>query len=108
MRSPASCRFPCCRRVPVAFLDQCWGIHYFPESRTLDQHIAKLRKRIDTDPDHPLIETVRGVALPVSEEGMIQKGRMVTTKSAKLPENQGMGRIGPNTRKVDLAMFPTL
>ncbi len=42
-------------------LDQCWGIDYFPESRTLDQHIAKLRKRIETNPDHPLIETVRGV-----------------------------------------------
>lgn len=42
-------------------LDQCWGIDYFPESRTLDQHIAKLRKRIETDPEHPLIETIRGV-----------------------------------------------
>ena len=42
-------------------LDQCWGINYFPESRTLDQHIAKLRKRIEIDPNHPLIETVRGV-----------------------------------------------
>ena len=42
-------------------LNECWGIDYFPESRTLDQHIAKLRKRIETDSEHPLIETVRGV-----------------------------------------------
>ena len=43
-------------------LDRCWGIDYFPESRTLDQHIAKLRKRIETDSANPeLIETVRGV-----------------------------------------------
>ena len=42
-------------------LNQCWGLDYFPESRTLDQHIAKLRKRIETNPDRPLIETVRGV-----------------------------------------------
>ncbi len=42
-------------------LNQCWGLDYFPESRTLDQHIAKLRKRIEIDPDRPLIETVRGV-----------------------------------------------
>jgi two-component system, OmpR family, alkaline phosphatase synthesis response regulator PhoP len=42
-------------------LNQCWGIDYFPESRTLDQHIAKLRKRIEIDPDQPLIETVRGI-----------------------------------------------
>ena len=44
-----------------ALLDRCWGIDYFPESRTLDQHIAKLRKRIERDPANPeLIETVRG------------------------------------------------
>lgn len=42
-------------------LNRCWGIDYFPESRTLDQHIAKLRKRIETDPERPVIETVRGV-----------------------------------------------
>lgn len=43
-------------------LNRCWGIDYFPESRTLDQHIAKLRKRIERDPAAPeLIETVRGV-----------------------------------------------
>ncbi|MEM6916130.1 MAG: response regulator transcription factor [Verrucomicrobiota bacterium] len=43
-------------------LDHCWGMDYFPESRTLDQHIAKLRKRIERDPAHPeIIETVRGV-----------------------------------------------
>ncbi|MEO0448437.1 MAG: response regulator transcription factor, partial [Verrucomicrobiota bacterium] len=43
-------------------LDRCWGIDYLPESRTLDQHIAKLRKRIEADPAQPtIIETVRGV-----------------------------------------------
>jgi len=43
-------------------LNECWGVDYFPESRTLDQHISKLRKRIERDPDHPdLIETVRGL-----------------------------------------------
>jgi len=45
-----------------ALLDKCWGIDYLPESRTLDQHIAKLRKRIERDPEKPeIIETVRGV-----------------------------------------------
>ena len=43
-------------------LNRCWGIDYFPESRTLDQHIAKLRKRVEVDPANPtIIETVRGV-----------------------------------------------
>ncbi len=45
-----------------SLLDQCWGIDYFPESRTLDQHIAKLRKRIELDPlDPQIIETIRSV-----------------------------------------------
>jgi two-component system alkaline phosphatase synthesis response regulator PhoP len=43
-------------------LDRCWGMEYFPESRTLDQHISKLRKRIELDPLNPqIIETVRSV-----------------------------------------------
>lgn len=43
-------------------LNACWGVDYFPASRTLDQHIAKLRKRIEEDPANPaLIETIRGV-----------------------------------------------
>ena len=44
-----------------AILNRCWGLDYFPESRTLDQHIAKLRKKIERDPAAPeIIETVRG------------------------------------------------
>jgi DNA-binding response OmpR family regulator len=43
-------------------LDRCWGMDYYPESRTLDQHIAKLRKRVEIDAADPhVIETVRGV-----------------------------------------------
>jgi two-component system, OmpR family, alkaline phosphatase synthesis response regulator PhoP len=43
-------------------LNRCWGIDYFPDSRTLDQHVAKLRKRIEADPEKPsIVETVRGV-----------------------------------------------
>ena len=43
-----------------ALLDHGWGLNYFPESRTLDQHISKLRKRIEVDPlDPQIIETVR-------------------------------------------------
>jgi two-component system, OmpR family, alkaline phosphatase synthesis response regulator PhoP len=42
-------------------LNVCWGLEYFPESRTLDQHILNLRKKIERDPSRPeLIETVRG------------------------------------------------
>lgn len=42
-------------------LNACWGLEYFPESRTLDQHVLNLRKKIEADPSKPLlIETVRG------------------------------------------------
>jgi DNA-binding response OmpR family regulator len=45
-----------------AFLDTCWGIDYFPDSRTLDQHILLLRKKIEVDPAEPqIIRTVRAV-----------------------------------------------
>lgn len=41
-------------------LDRVWGVDYLPESRTVDQHIARLRKRIELNPDRPeIIETVR-------------------------------------------------
>lgn len=44
------------------FLDRCWGLDYFPESRTLDQHIAQLRRKIEVNPEMPvIIETVRGI-----------------------------------------------
>jgi DNA-binding response OmpR family regulator len=50
--------------VPVsrdAFLDECWGLEYFPDSRTLDQHVLMLRKKIEANPSNPMIiATVRG------------------------------------------------
>ncbi|MCL4158556.1 UNVERIFIED_CONTAM: hypothetical protein GTU68_056975 [Idotea baltica] len=42
--------------------NQCWGTNYLPNSRTLDQHISKLRKKIGDDPKNAsIIETVHGV-----------------------------------------------
>ena len=44
------------------FFNECWDLEYAPNSRTLDQHIAKLRKRIERDPKSPrIIATVHGV-----------------------------------------------
>ncbi len=45
-----------------AIFDRCWSEKFFPLSRTLDQHISKLRKRIEKDPACPvIIKTVHGV-----------------------------------------------
>lgn len=42
--------------------DQCWGRRYLPNSRTLDQHISKLRKTVERDVQAPkIIVTVHGV-----------------------------------------------
>ncbi|MGK0289147.1 MAG: two-component system alkaline phosphatase synthesis response regulator PhoP [bacterium] len=42
--------------------DACWGMDHMPNSRTLDQHISQLRKRIEIDPKNPkIIQTIRGV-----------------------------------------------
>jgi len=44
------------------FFDQCWGFDYLPNSRTLDQHVSQLRKKIEPDPRNPvIIKTVHGV-----------------------------------------------
>lgn len=53
------------RGKPVSrdlFLNTCWGLDYFPDSRTLDQHIFLLRKKIEPDAASPtLIQSVRAV-----------------------------------------------
>ncbi len=41
--------------------DAAWGYDHMPNSRTLDQHISKLRKHIEINPADPkLIQTVHG------------------------------------------------
>ncbi len=45
-----------------ALLNAVWGVDYFGTTRTLDQHIAQLRKKIEEEPDEPkAIVTVHGV-----------------------------------------------
>jgi two-component system alkaline phosphatase synthesis response regulator PhoP len=34
-------------------LDKIWGFEKFPTTRTIDNHILKLRKKIEDDPNHP-------------------------------------------------------
>jgi DNA-binding response OmpR family regulator len=44
------------------FFNRLWGLDHLPNSRTLDQQISKLRRRIETDPTKPrLIRTVHGM-----------------------------------------------
>ncbi len=51
-------------------LNRAWGIHYQGTTRTLDQHIVQLRKKIETDPAAPqVIVTVHGVGYRYAASG---------------------------------------
>jgi len=44
------------------FLDVVWGYTAFPTTRTVDNHIASLRAKLEPDPDNPRwLKTVHGV-----------------------------------------------
>ena len=49
--------------------NECWGLSHVANSRTLDQHISQLRKRIERNPQSPrIIRTVHGVGYRYEEE----------------------------------------
>ena len=48
--------------------NECWGLSHVANSRTLDQHVSQLRKRIERDPKSPrIIRTVHGVGYRYEE-----------------------------------------
>jgi DNA-binding response OmpR family regulator len=50
-------------------LNAAWGVDYFGTTRTLDQHIAQLRKKIEADPATPdFLLTVHGVGYKLRTE----------------------------------------
>ena len=51
------------------FLDVVWGYAAFPTTRTVDNHIASLRSKIEPDPDEPRwLKTVHGVGYKLETE----------------------------------------
>jgi len=54
-----------------SLFNHCWGRDYFPNSRSLDQQISKLRKLIERDPKAPvIIGTVHGVGYRYDESSV--------------------------------------
>jgi DNA-binding response OmpR family regulator len=52
------------------FLDVVWGYAAFPTTRTVDNHIASLRAKLERNPDEPRwIKTVHGVGYRLELEG---------------------------------------
>ncbi|HZM15115.1 MAG TPA: response regulator transcription factor [Candidatus Krumholzibacteria bacterium] len=51
-------------------LNDIWGYEVFPTTRTVDNHIARLRKKIEADPEAPqYIRTARGAGYLFEPEG---------------------------------------
>jgi DNA-binding response OmpR family regulator len=49
-------------------LDQVWGWDFAGDTRTVDKHIAELRRKLEVDPAHPqYVLTVRGVGYAFCE-----------------------------------------
>jgi DNA-binding response OmpR family regulator len=61
------------------FLDVVWGYTAFPTTRTVDNHIASLRAKLERDPENPKwIKTVHGVGYRLDLE---PEGACGTTKN---------------------------
>ena len=41
-------------------LEHVWQYHFDPQTNVIDVHISRLRQKIDRDPAHSLIKTIRG------------------------------------------------
>jgi two-component system, OmpR family, response regulator len=41
-------------------LEHVWDYHFDPQTNIIDQHLSRLRQKVDRNPDATLIETVRG------------------------------------------------
>jgi DNA-binding response OmpR family regulator len=59
-------RFLASRRNAVVtrdeILNKVWGLESYPVTRTVDNHVASLRAKLEADPAHPVhIQTVHGV-----------------------------------------------
>ena len=50
-------------------IEQVWGYDYFGDDRVVDVHVARLRKKLEEDPDAPnLLVTVRGAGYRLEDE----------------------------------------
>jgi two-component system response regulator RegX3 len=43
-------------------IEEVWGADYYGDTRTLDVHVKRLRRKLEADPHHPVhLVTVRGL-----------------------------------------------
>ncbi|MBP2364315.1 response regulator transcription factor [Pseudonocardia parietis] len=55
-------------------LSRVWGYEYHGDTRLLDVHVRRLRRKVETDPDHPtVVLTVRGAGYKVGRTAAPQE-----------------------------------
>lgn len=73
-----------CPGEPVSrdrFLDVVWGYGAFPTTRTVDNHLAALRAKIEPDPNHPRwLKTVHGIGYRLEPDPENHENRRDFTK----------------------------
>ncbi len=59
-----------------ALLRRVWDYDYFGDTRLLDVHVRRLRRKIEPDPDRPtILLTVRGAGYKISPATVLPRGR---------------------------------
>jgi two-component system OmpR family response regulator len=48
-------------------LEHVWEYHFDPQTNVIDVHISRLRQKIDSDPAHSLIKTIRGAGYTIED-----------------------------------------
>lgn len=49
-------------------LEHVWEYHFDPQTNVIDVHISRLRQKIDRDPTHSMITTIRGAGYTIEEK----------------------------------------
>jgi len=49
-------------------LENVWDYHFDPQTNVVDVHISKLRQKIESDSEHPLLRTVRNAGYMLSAD----------------------------------------
>ena len=47
-------------------IENVWDYHFDPQTNVIDVHVSRLRQKIDSDHEAPLLHTVRGVGYKLS------------------------------------------
>ncbi|ACK50476.1 response regulator receiver protein [Methylocella silvestris BL2] len=50
-------------------LQHVWDLHFDPMTNIIDVYVGRLRRKVDSDADYPLIHTVRGVGFRLRAPG---------------------------------------